>query len=118
MGLNDTTASLIAGEIAEAVRRLNYATLPDKWPGIADVHTVYATVGELRLAAERLPQACRQLATWLLSRTDLTGEPVEAAADLAVAAGEAEALAHALSEAHNAVSTLAQAPPDGPLNDR
>ena len=106
---------------AEAVRSLNHATLPcaGELTGPADV---YDTLGALAVLAARLPQAMSQLQTFLDSETDAgrvqvvdgehAGDPAAAAAtcghwtDTATAA--AQALQHALEQAHAALTWTAR----------
>ena len=57
-----------AEQAAESLRRVNHLTLAAPAPGTPgweDVGDLYRVLGELRLLAERLPQACGQLARHL-----------------------------------------------------
>ena len=106
---------------AEAVRALNHATrsCADGLVGPADVYDV---LGSLATLAARLPQALAQLQAFLDSETDAgrvrvvdgehVGDPAAAAAtcghwtDTATAA--AQALQHALEQAHAALTWTAR----------
>lgn len=110
------TPAEIAEGIAEAVRLLNYATMPVtgelEYPG--DLCSVLA---DLKIAAERMPQAFDQMARWITAEHDAgrvahdqgadVGEYVSAVADaLERASNDAVALGAALYNAHEASSTL------------
>jgi hypothetical protein len=103
-----------AADAAEAIRALNHATLPGKttlaWPADA-----YETLGQLALAAARLPQALAQIHTFLTEQAaagriaivagDHAGDPPGALAaatrDLGDAAAAARRLHQALDGAQN-----------------
>lgn len=51
---------------AEAIRQLNYLTLPgDGAPGLTNPSDVYDVIGSLKVTARRMPQLLRQLSLWL-----------------------------------------------------
>jgi len=107
---------------AEAIRALNHATLPgaDELTGPADV---YDTLGSLATLAGRLPQALSQLQAFLDAETDtgrvrivdgsLAGDPAATAATVGhwtdTASAAAQALQHALEQAHAALTWAARA---------
>jgi hypothetical protein len=60
------SASEAAQEAAEAIRTLNYATLPHEgYPGLEYPSDVYEVIGALKTALERMPQALQQSSLWL-----------------------------------------------------
>ena len=60
---DDDTITALAQITAEAVRALNHATFPRA--ALSEPGTVYQVLGELAIAANRLPQLLTQLARWL-----------------------------------------------------
>lgn len=95
-----------AERAAEAIRGLNHASRAGYvWPSDVD-----ATVGELQLLAERLPQALNQTARWL-SRQDLAGRVGhDAGDDPTVVVGMVLAdLEYAAAQATNLAGLLAAA---------
>ncbi len=109
-----------ADTAAEAIRALNYATLPaaGTLTGPADVYDV---VGALATLTGRLPQILSQLQSFLAGEHAAgrvrivdgphTGDPTAALAEsdrwLTCAAGAADTLRHALEQAHAALSWTA-----------
>lgn len=103
---------------AESVRSVNHLTLRAPSPGTPgweDVGDLYQVLGELRVLAERLPQACSQLARHLEGRLyevdAMTDEPAEAVvASASLALGDAQRCASQVGEhlnvAHSAVAHL------------
>ena len=60
------TASEAAQEAADAIRALNYATLPHEGaPGLEFPSDVYDVIGSLKNALQRMPQALQQCSLWL-----------------------------------------------------
>jgi hypothetical protein len=60
-----------ADRVAEAVRLLNYLSLPgDGAPGLRWPADVYDVIGGLRRAAGMIPQLNSQLAGWLMAEQD------------------------------------------------
>ena len=60
------TASEAAQEAADAIRALNYATLPHEGaPGLEFPSDVYDVIGSLKTALQRMPQALQQCSLWL-----------------------------------------------------
>ncbi|WP_019872984.1 hypothetical protein [Sporichthya polymorpha] len=117
------SAVVIARQLDELVRALNYATLSGH-AGLESAAEAYEVLSSLQAAMTKLPQACAQLADFL-SRADATralragrgfpyaGHPavaVEAAIfTLGQAALAAGATGAALGQAHQAISGLSQA---------
>lgn len=61
-----TTAAKAADQAAEAMRALNYLTLPREGaPGLEYPGDVYEVVASLKILAQRLPQLFGQLSLWL-----------------------------------------------------
>lgn len=59
-------ASEAAQEAADAIKALNYATLPhDGYPGLESPSDVYDVIGSLKVALQRMPQALQQSSLWL-----------------------------------------------------
>lgn len=119
-----TTPAGAAEEAAEALRSLNHLTLAAPSPGVpgwGDVGDIYRVLGELRVLADRLPQACDQLAMGLQRlgdraewRTDdgTSQHPDEVVATavegLQVASCIAEDIGGSLQQAHCSVAHLYQ----------
>ena len=121
----------IADTAAEAVRALNYATLPGQggltYPG--DAYDLLAALGTL---AERLPQLCQQVARWLTDE-QRAGHLVEGAhgpcggSDALAVAHTADALTRAawsavvlrgmLGRAQSDISAVSYAGPDDDQDD-
>lgn len=121
----------LADTAAEAVRALNYATLPGQggltYPG--DAYDLLAGLGTL---AERLPQLCQQVARWLTDE-QRAGHLVEgahgpcggsdalavahAADALSRAAGSAVVLRGMLGRAQSDISAVSYAGPDDDQDD-
>ena len=60
------TASEAAQGAADAIRALNYATLPHEgYPGLEYPSDVYDVIGSLKTALQRMPQALQQSSLWL-----------------------------------------------------
>jgi hypothetical protein len=107
-----------ADRAAEAVRLLNYLTLPgDGAPGLEYPSNVYDIVASIKIAVQRMPQLFGQMSGWLAGQyeadkvghdggedarkdVDSTRHWLEAAANLA---GELEAV---LNSAHTASAHL------------
>lgn len=118
-------AARCADTAAEAIRALNYATLPaaGTLTGPADVYDV---TGALASLTARLPQALSQLQTFLAGEHAAgrvrvvdgphTGDPAAALAEadrwLTCASSRADVLREALEQAHAALSCTAG--PDQP----
>jgi hypothetical protein len=110
----DAAIVALAQITAEAIRALNHATFPPAGP--AAPATVYAVLGQLTMAAYRLPQLTGQLAGWLArehtaGRLACTNGAVddaigEARASLDRAAREADRLRDALNGAQQATAWL------------
>ena len=117
---SDGTRAIAAG-IDEAMRMLNYATMPGN-DGLVYPSTVYSVYGELAAALSKLPQALGQMERWIGERA-AAGEIREnpdygqhggdlQAAHAALVAATAEArtraglLSEALGRARSAVSGL------------
>lgn len=111
----------LADQAAEAIRTLNHATMP--WAGeLTEPADVYAVLGSLATLAARLPQVLSQLQVFLAreqaaGRVQIVdgqhaGDPAAAVTDLghalSCAAGRAEALHHALKQAHATVTWAAR----------
>ena len=110
-----------AEQAAEAVRALNHATLPAAG-GLTEPADVYAVLGSLATLTARLPQALSQLLGFFqreqaAGRVQIVdgqhaGDPAAAVADLeqtlSCAASSAEALQHALEQAHATVTWAAR----------
>jgi len=60
---DDASITAMAQITAEAIRALNHATFPGA--ALSEPATVYRVLGELAIAANRLPQLLTQLARWL-----------------------------------------------------
>lgn len=109
-----------ADTAAEAIRALNYATLPAAGT-VAGPADVYDVVGALATLTGRLPQALSQLQAFLAGEHAAgrvrivdgphTGEPAAALAEsdrwLTCAAAAADSLRHALEQAHTVLSCTA-----------
>lgn len=111
-----------AERAAEAVRAVNHLTLRAPSPGTPgweEVGDVYQVLGELRVLAERLPQACSQLARHIEgpaagrvyevdATADASAEVVVASAVLALDGAErcASRTGEHLNEAMSAVAHL------------
>ena len=113
------TPAEVAGAIAEDARTLNYLTRAGA-VALEYPSDLYDVLGELRTAAQRLPQLFGQMAAWLAGEHEAgrvahangadTGEYVEAVTGALGRAGtDAETLAAALGSAHDASSGLAVA---------
>jgi hypothetical protein len=113
-----TTAREAADQASEAIRSLNYLTLPaDGAPGLEFPSDAYDIIGGVKTAAQRMPQLFSQLTEWLVSQYEAnrvghdSGEDAvcsladvnDALAEAAAAAGKLE---DALNRAHNASSGL------------
>lgn len=73
-----------AEHAAEALRTVNHLTIAapaPRTPGWEDVGDLYRVLGELRVLAERLPQACGQLARHLERPADSCAYEADATAD-------------------------------------
>lgn len=73
-----------AEHAAEALRTVNHLTIAapaPRTPGWEDVGDLYRVLGELRVLAERLPQACGQLARHLERPADGCAYEADATAD-------------------------------------
>lgn len=112
------TPATAANAAAEAVRTLNHLSIgalsPGR-PGWEDLIDVSVVVAELRVLAERLPQAFDQLARVfeqpaMSFDTDDGSDPADitltAGAGLLGARGQANDLARSLARAHDAISHL------------
>jgi len=107
-----------AERAAEAVRLLNYLTLPgDGAPGLEFPSDIYDIVARLKTATQRMPQLLGQMSGWLAAQEesgrvahdsgrDALGYVTEVRAALAEAAEFAGLLEEALNRAHNASSGL------------
>ena len=110
-----------AEEAAEAIRTLNHATLP--WAGeLTEPAEIYAVLGSLATLTSRLPQALSALQSFLAREQtagrvqivdgEHAGDPAAAVASLtgqlSGAASSAEALQHALEQAHATVTWAAR----------
>lgn len=125
-GISDVEALTPAGAAhvaAEAIRALNHLTLAGPsagapgWDGVDDI---YRVIGELRIIADRLPQACDQLVSGLQRlgeqrdwRTDEGAEhPDEvlstAVERLQIASCDADEFGRNVRHAHCAVAHLYQ----------
>jgi hypothetical protein len=115
----------VAAALAEAVRILNYATMPSAFEeaasaGLAEPSDVDAVVQELAIMASRLPQLFGQLARWLgeqdsadrleVSHGRFAGKPWRAVAEfkalMTTAEGEANPLCRALDAARQVTATI------------
>ena len=117
MSTSPTPASA-ANAAAEAVRTLNHLTLGSLSPGRPDweqLSDVYVVVADLRVLAERLPQAFDQLARVFEQPgrrfdADDGRDPVDVATTageaLLSARGLANDVARSLARAHEAISHL------------
>ena len=64
--MSGKSASEIAYEAAEAMRALNYSTLPHEgYPGLEGPADVYDVIGGLLTLTQREEQAVRQIRQWL-----------------------------------------------------
>jgi hypothetical protein len=107
-----------ANRAAEAMRLLNYLTLPhDGAPGLTHPSHVYDVIGSLKVMTQRMPQLLRQLSLWLGEQNaagkvahDTREAPGQYVADvrelLDAAEGYAAELEAILNRAHNASSGL------------
>jgi hypothetical protein len=103
---------------AEAVRLLNYLSLPqDGTPGLRYPADVYDIVASLKTGVQRHPQLLSQLSGWLWAEHtagrvahDTQPDPADATIEARTALAEAESLAYAYAEAlnraHNAMAGL------------
>ena len=114
----DRTLAL-ARTAAEAIRSLNHATLGGD--GLAQPADAYAVLGELSLAASRLPQLLGQVGRWLAAAlatgrlgcddgTDPAGAVSSAQIFLSDARGSAAALAGNLSQAQQQLAPVNRRP--------
>ena len=113
-----TTAREVADQAAEAIRSLNYLTLPAEGaPGLEFPSDVYDIVAGVKIAAQRMPQLFGQLSDWLSheyeadrvghdSGEDPVVQLIEVNDALAAAAAAAQRLEDALNRAHNASAGL------------
>lgn len=117
--LNPASAAEAAAEALRTVNRLTIGSLSPGSPGWEDIANLYRIIGELRILAERLPQALNQLAHQLDhpagggpyrsdSATCETAQALVATAidALAAARDAAEAVATGLGSAQSAVAHL------------
>jgi len=106
-----------ANRVAEAVRLLNYLTLPaDGCPGLHWPPDVYDIVAGLRTAAERSPQLLSQVSGWLWDQErqgriasdsgDSSGVTLEARTALAEAETLAGLYGEALARVHNLLANV------------
>ena len=113
---HDEMTARAARLAAEAIRFLNYATMPG-CGGLTEPATVPAVAGELSVAVYRLPQLFRQLGDWLneaMTAGQLAndyGRPVyqltdEARTVLAEASSRADHLGRALAAVQSLTSSL------------
>lgn len=125
------TAARAAAEIADRVRTLNYATLPnDGCPGLSRVSDVHDVLDSLRLATVRLQQSFLQAGSYLAHASDrgglvvtsgrYAGDPAAAIDKARDALREAERLggelALMLDYAAHAIASVAHQEP-GPHHD-
>lgn len=99
-----------AEQAAESVRRVNHLTLTapsDGTPGWEDVGDLYRVLGELRTLADRLPQACGQLARHLERPATGCTYQADATTDLPAAVVVANAVL-ALDEARRDAGNLGE----------
>jgi hypothetical protein len=113
-----TTAREVADQAAEAIRSLNYLTLPaDDAPGLEFPSDVYNIVANVKVAAQRMPQLFGQLSGWLAREHeagqvghDSGQDPerwlIQVSDALAEASTAARSLEDALNRAHNASAGL------------
>jgi hypothetical protein len=74
-------APTIANSAADAIRVLNHTTLPaDGSPGLRYPSDAYRTLGALSMLADRLPQALRQVASFLIRELQLDHVDVDGGA--------------------------------------
>jgi hypothetical protein len=121
-------AATIAARISEDVRALIYATLPhEDYPGLDGPVDAHTTIGALREAVGRLPQALDQIAAFLATQarrpgladdfSRYRGNPGRAVTQTAAAlrdtAGPLGLLLTRLDFAHNATAGLYITDPDG-----
>jgi hypothetical protein len=113
MSTEPKTPQQIADDIAEGVRSLNYATPGDlQHPGDA-----YSTIGNLSIAAMRLPQALQQIQQFIerleneghlkSDKDTLDSDLAATHAGLGAAVGAATALYEALNRAQSGLGTIA-----------
>lgn len=107
-----------ADRAAEAVRLLNYLTLPgDGYPGLRYPADAYDIIGGVKVMAQRLPQLLTQVAGWLEAEQkagriahDSGGSAQQSVTTtcsrLAGAAAAAETVADLLASAQNEASHL------------
>jgi hypothetical protein len=119
------SASGLATEAADAIRALVYATLPhEDAPGLHEPADVYETIAGLKLMAQRLPQAGRQVSGWLVdeyqagrvahdSRQDAERWVAEVQDCLDGAMAAAGVMESMLNQAHTASAGLKAAEPTG-----
>ena len=118
-------ATVLARQAAEAVRSLNHAALGPG--GLRQPADAYDVLGELSLAASRLPYLLTQVGHWLTATldagqlgsddgTDPAGTVGAARAFLADARGTAAALARDLGRAQQQLSAVHGTP--GPEGER
>jgi hypothetical protein len=109
----------VADAIAEGVRKLNYLTAAVRTPEaeLQFPSDLYNVIGSLQVAAHRLPQAFRQMASWLIDQHAAgrvghdsggdVGEYVTAVVEaLQRASDDAVTLGAALDSAHEGSSGL------------
>ena len=120
-----TSPARWAEDAAEAIRALNHATLPGAG-GLTEPADVYAVLGSLATLTSRLPQALSQLLGFFQREQserrvqivdgEPAGDPAAAGAtltgQLSCAASSAEALQHALEQAHATVTWAARTDPE------
>jgi hypothetical protein len=109
----------LARSAAEAIRSLNYATLGGD--GLGQPADAYAVLGELSLAASRIPQLLGQVGTWLAAALaagrlgcDDGTDPAAAVSGawifLSAARGSAAALARDLEQAQQQLAAVNGSP--------
>lgn len=104
------TIADLADTAAEAIRALNHASLDGR---SIDLHELYHALGALATLADRLPQACRQLAAALDGRSLTADDATDAdyyatlvRNRLAASAGLARQAGAELAIAHQAAARL------------
>ena len=127
-GTGQLDAPTIANGAAEAIRALNHSTLlADGSPGLTYPSDAYRTLGALSLLADRLPQALRQVASYLVRELQMdhvdidggahAGDPMSAISTAASLLDEqavraARQLAAALDDAQQAIAFASYTGPD------
>lgn len=113
MADNDTTVPELADNAAEAIRSINHATKTLEYPG-----DIYSTVANLKILAQRLPQAFEQLGGRLTQlghdghlriepgRGDLADTQDDVYDALRAAIDAAQAMEQALDRAHTALGPI------------